>query len=74
MKINVCYKIIATVDMEVSDEFKSLETMHFVTNNDIHVWKTMANALEKTILNELPKDAEILGVIDTETDEIIYEN
>ena len=24
MKINVCYKIIATVDMEVSDEFKAL--------------------------------------------------
>ncbi len=74
MKINVCYKIIATVDMEVSDKFKALETMRFVTNNDIRAWNKLANTLENTILLKLPKDAEILGVIDTETDEVVYEN
>lgn len=74
MKINVCYKIIATVDMEVSDEFKALETMRFATNNDIRAWEKMADALDNIILRELPEDAEILGVTDTDTNEIVYEN
>ena len=74
MKINVCYKIIATVDMEVSNEFKALETMRFATNNDIRAWEKMADALDNIILRELPEDAEILGVVDTDTNEIVYEN
>ena len=73
MKINVCYKTIATIDMEVSDEFKPLETMFSITKNNINVWKKMADALEDIILRELPEDAEICGVIDTDTNEIIFE-
>lgn len=72
MKINVCYKV--TVEMEVSDEFKSLETMPFVTKNDVSAWEKKVNTLENTILCKLPKGAEIYGVIDSDTNEIIYEN
>ena len=73
MKINVCYKIIATVDMEVSDEFKALETMPLATSSEIDAWDKMVSTLDDIILHELPEGAEIYGVVDTDTNEVIYE-
>lgn len=74
MKISVGYKIVGTIYMEVSDEFKSLQRPRFVTKNDKYEWKKKANALEEIILKELPENAEIFAVIDTETSEFVWEN
>lgn len=73
MKINVCYKIIATVNMEVSDEFKVLETMPLATSSEIDAWDRMVSTLDNIILRGLPEGAEIYGVVDTDTNEVIYE-
>ena len=76
MKINVCYTVTKNIDMEVSDEFKELEKTftsgHY--NEEVEKWQVLAGRLEDIILNRLPEDSEILGVYDTETHEIIYEN
>lgn len=73
MKINVCYTITKNVDMEVSDEFKNLENDDFFRKHEDE-WKALVLSLEETILDKLPETAEVMGVLDTETDEIVYEN
>ena len=38
-------------------------------------WSRLALALEDTILQMIPEtDVEVLGVLDTDTQEIVYEN
>ena len=75
MKINVCYTVTKNIDMEVSDDFKELENS-FTTgldNEEAEKWQALAMRLESVVLDRLPEDSEILGVLDTETHEIIYE-
>ena len=73
MKINVCYTITKNIDMEVSDDFKELENS-FTTDEEAEKWDALAMRLESVILDRLPEDSEVLGVLDTETHEIMYEN
>lgn len=76
MKINICYTVTKNIDMEVSDEFKELEKTftsgHY--NEEAEKWVALVERLESIILDRLPEDSEVLGVYDTETHEIVYEN
>ena len=73
MKINVCYTVTKNVNLEVSDEFKELENMDWSPKDK--AWSRLALALEDTILQMIPEtDVEVLGVLDTDTQEIVYEN
>lgn len=76
MKINVCYTVTKNIDMEVSDDFKELENTFTQGHYDEEAakWQALAMRLESVILDRLPEDSEILGVFDTETQEIVYEN
>ena len=76
MKINVCYTVTKNIDMEVPDEFKELEKTFTSGHYDEEAkkWLALVGRLEDIILNRLPEDSEILGVYDTETHEIVYEN
>ena len=76
MKINVCYTVTKNIDMEVSDDFKELENTFTSGCYDEEAvkWQALAERLEKVILDRLPEDSEILGVFDTDTQEIVYEN
>ncbi len=73
MKINVCYTVTKNIDMEVSDDFKELENS-FTTDEEAEKWDALVMRLESVILDRLPEDSEVLGVLDTETHEIMYEN
>lgn len=76
MKINVCYTVTKNIDMEVSDDFKELENTFTPGHYDEEAvkWRALAMRLEGVILDRLPEDSEILGVFDTDTQRIIYEN
>jgi len=74
MKINVCYTVTKNIDMEVSDDFKELEKEFPLSEGGEVKWQRIAERLENVILDRLPEDSEILGVFDTETQEIVYEN
>lgn len=74
MKINVCYTVTKNIDMEVSDDFKELEKEFPMSEGGDVAWQRLAGKLEEVILAELPENSEVLGVFDTDTQEIVYEN
>lgn len=78
MKANICYKIITSVEMEISDKFKELTEIYnrdFSQPKDTSKWDILMIELDVDIFNKLPANTtEILGVYNTETNEIIYEN
>ncbi len=73
MKINVCYTVTKNIDMEVSDDFKELESYDFFKEHGDD-WQALAVRLENIILDRLPENSEVHGVFDTDTQEIVYEN
>jgi hypothetical protein len=73
MKINVCYTVTTNIDMEVSDDFKKLEGYDFFREHESD-WQALTIKLENIILDRLPENSEVLGVLDTDTHEIVYEN
>lgn len=73
MKINVCYTVTKNIDLEVSDEFKEIENDDLFHKHE-NEWSALVAKLERVILDKLPEGSEILGVDDTETNEILFEN
>ena len=70
MKITVVYTVMTETEIDVSDRFLHLRNCEWGTED----WCDTTYDLTKTLIKQLPSGAEINAVIDTEKDELIFEN
>ena len=69
MKVSVAYRSIKDVEIEVDDKFKALNQIELQYDR-----KTLQYNLIADIYDQLPNDAEVISIFDTESDKPLYEN